>query len=206
MSKFIAISGPAVTGKTSLVDELRNSLKEYKNIVYGPDIKETVWRELVDSGYFKEFSEIDTDREYMCIYLIRLIKFYEEELIGKYAYEDKLVILDGSWVDLLTYATLQMYYNSFIIEVQTKIFSDILALSNTIDQIYLTVADEEKYPVNYKGMRCNIVNFKKNRPLELKYYEMARQYKRVTQLPTLEIKDSRDYIITDLKKLGYLPS
>jgi len=202
VAKFISISGPSTTGKTSLIDSL-STYSNLKNVVFSPDIHDVVWKELVDLGYFTEFKEISTDSEYLCTYIIRLIEYYNK-YIDSFKDKDVLVILDGCWLDISIYSILNMWYNRIIKSVQDSILESISKYDERISKIYITKADDVNYPISKYRLRGKITTFRENRPLELKYYELARHFKNAVSLPSSDISDSSLFILRDLKELGHL--
>lgn len=202
MATFIAISGPSSTGKTSLIDTL-STYSEFSDTVFCPDIYTAVWSQLVEQGHFEDYSEINTDSSYLCVYLMRLIEYYNN-LLDAYEDTDKLVILDCCWVDLAIYAILNLWYNRVIKEVQEEIISKLMVFEERISRIYFTRFDrskqiEKKYHTPYR-----IANVKLSRPLEIQYYRLFENLKNAAILPSSNAAESCLSIIRDLKELGYL--
>lgn len=202
MANFIAISGPSTTGKTSLVNAL-SAHKELSDIVFSPDIQDVVWQELVDAGHFSEFTEICKDSDYLSIYILRMIDYYNN-YIDSIKNSDFTVILDECWLDLAIYSILNMWYTRGIKSLQEEILHKISLYDEMISRIYITKADDEKYPVDKNRLRGRMYTFRMNRPLEIRYYELAKHFKNAVPLPSSDISDSSLFIIDDLSKLGYL--
>lgn len=202
MAKFISISGPSTTGKTSLIDSL-STHKEMYDVILSPDMHDVVWNEMVQIGHFSEFSEILSDSDYLCTYMIRLIDHYNEYM-DRYEDEDAIVLLDGCWLDFTIYAVLNMWYTRIIKSVQEEILEKIAKYDDRISRIYLTTADDEKYPVDKFRLRGKITTFRANRPLEIQYYKIARHLKNAMMLPSTDISESSLFIIEDMKNLGYI--
>lgn len=202
MARFIAVSGPAASGKTTLVQSLRR-FSEFKDAIITEDMHETVWNSLVDRGIFYDFTEIDTDSDYLCCYIMKVIDHYKE-LLAKYENVDNLVVLDGCWVDLSIYATINMWYVRVIKEVQETILETICHYDDRISRIYVTRADDVTYPFKSHDIRSSITNLKKNRNLELNYYSVAANLKNAVLLPSNDISTSSSSILHDLKILGYV--
>lgn len=202
MATFISVSGPSVTGKTSLIDSLC-SYKEMYNCVFSPDFKDVVWSELTSKGIFSEFTDITTDSSYMCTYLHKLIDTYNEYIESHDPYDD-LIILDGSWIDYFIYAHLNMWYNRVISSAQEEVFSKILKHSNKISRYYFTEARDDLYPLEKFRVRGKITTFKLNRPLEIALYKAHSNLSGAASLYHSNIVGSSLEIIEDLKKLGYL--
>lgn len=153
MATFISISGPSSTGKTTLVDSL-STYRELSNAIFSPDLYSAVWTDLVDQGFFSEWKEINTDSEYLCLYVIRLIDYYEN-YIKSYENTDKLVILDGCWLDLAIYAIINIWYTRVIKEVQEEILHKLNKFDEHLSRIYFTSFDEskqvkQKYRMQYR--------------------------------------------------------
>lgn len=202
MAKFVAISGPSATGKTALIDSL-STYPELFGSIFSPDMYEAIWSDLVEKGYFGEFSEINKDSEYLCIYLLKIIDYYEK-FIEKYKNINRVVFIDGCWLDFLIYANLQMWYTHMVKDVQLDILNRISALSNTIDMIYFTKFDENKQDKRPYHTHFKLSNIKFNRPLEMSYYSIAENLKNAKVLPSSDVSESSIFIIEDLKNLGYL--
>lgn len=202
MATFISISGPSTTGKTSLIESL-STYKELQHIVFSPDMHEVVWSDLVDKGFFQEFTEISKDSDYLCTYIIRLIDHYNNYL-EQFKDTDDIVILDGCWLDLSIYAHLNMWYTRIIKSVQEEILRKATVYDKNIVRIYITKADDKKYPVDKNRLRGKISTFRENRALEIRHYEIAKHFKTALEIPTSDITDASLFIIEDLKNLGYV--
>lgn len=202
MAKFIAISGPSSTGKTTLVNSL-STYKELSKAVFSPDMYETVWSSLVEQGFFSEWKEINTDDEYLCLYVLRLIDYYEN-FIRSYENTDKLVILDGCWVDIAIYSVLNLWYTRVIKEVQEEILHRINTFDKHLSRIYFTNFDGSKQMKQKHRMQYRMANMKTNRPLEIQYYDLYKNFKNAVNLPSTDVSDASLFIINDLSKLGYL--
>lgn len=202
MATFISISGPSSTGKTTLVDSL-STHRELSNAVFSPDLYSAVWTDLVDQGFFSEWKEINTDSEYLCLYVIRLIDYYEN-YIKSYENTDKLVILDGCWLDLAIYAIINLWYTRVIKEVQEEILHKLNKFDEHLSRIYFTSFDESKQIKQKYRMQYRMANMKLNRPLEIQFYELYKNFKNAVNLPSSDISESSLFIINDLSKLGYL--
>lgn len=202
MATFISISGPSSTGKTTLVDSL-STHRELSNAVFSPDLYSAVWTDLVDQGFFSEWKEINTDSEYLCLYIIRLIDYYEN-YIKSYENTDKLVILDGCWLDLAIYAIINLWYTRVIKEVQEEILHKLNKFDDHLSRIYFTSFDESKQIKQKYRMQYRMANMKLNRPLEIQFYELYKNFKNAVNLPSSDISESSLFIINDLSKLGYL--
>lgn len=202
MATFISISGPSSTGKTTLVDSL-STHRELSNAVFSPDLYSAVWTNLVDQGFFSEWKEINTDSEYLCLYIIRLIDYYEN-YIKSYENTDKLVILDGCWLDLAIYAIINLWYTRVIKEVQEEILHKLNKFDEHLSRIYFTSFDESKQIKQKYRMQYRMANMKLNRPLEIQFYELYKNFKNAVNLPSSDISESSLFIINDLSKLGYL--
>lgn len=202
MATFISISGPSSTGKTTLVNSL-STYRELSNAVFSPDLYSAVWTDLVDQGFFSEWKEINTDSEYLCLYVIRLIDYYEN-YIKSYENTDKLVILDGCWLDLAIYAIINIWYTRVIKEVQEEILHKLNKFDEHLSRIYFTSFDESKQIKQKYRMQYRMANMKLNRPLEIQFYELYKNFKNAVNLPSSDISESSLFIIDDLSKLGYL--
>lgn len=202
MAKFVAISGPAQSGKTSLVEYL-SMYPELGGAVFSPDLFNTVWSDLVDKGIFYSYDEIVRDSDFICAYLIKVIEYYESYL-ESYNDTDMLVILDCCWIDMLVYSVVSMWCSRAILDLQAEMISRILKLCESVDRIYITKYDankqnKQKYHSDYK-----IYSVKGNRTLELQYYSMLKMLGNAVSLNTSDLSDSALFIIDDLKKSGYL--
>lgn len=202
MARFISISGPSTTGKTSLINNL-STHQEISHAIFSPDMHDVVWGDLVERRLFYEFSDISTDPEYLCTYLIRLADYYNQYM-DAYEDTDSLVILDGCWLDLAIYSTLNMWYNRNIRPVQEEILSKISKYDSRVSKIYLTRADDDKYPVDRLRLRGKMSTFRANRGLEIGYYKIADHLDNSITLPSTDMDENSLFILNDLKNLGYL--
>lgn len=201
MAKFIAISGPASTGKTQLVTTL-HSRDELSDAVFVNDIYTTVWDYLVANKYFNSYTEVNRDSDYLAIYILRLIDSYKNT-IEQYRNTDKLVILDGSWVDISVYAMVNMWYTRVIKQVQEDIMKKLHEYDKSLSAVYFTSYDETKNTIRKDRIPCRVSNITQSRPLEIQYYNLAHNYKNSIELPTTDTDEAADFIIGDLRNLGY---
>lgn len=205
MANFISISGPCTTGKTTLI----NSLSTYKemnmknHVIFAPDAHDVVWRNLVDSGLFTEYTEICSDTEYLCTYLIKVIDYYNN-YIESMKDVDALIVLDQCWIDFSIYSILNMWYTRLVKSVQEEILYKSSKYDDAISRIYITKACDKNYPVDKMRLRGKFNTFRMNRPLELRYYDIAKHLKNAVALPSSDVSESSLFIINDLKNLGYI--
>lgn len=202
MAKFVAISGASASGKTSLVDEL-SQYPELSKAVFLPDVFETVWNDLVDGGHFSEYDEINKDPEFLCVYIQRVIDQYKSS-IEEYKYQDKLVIMDSSWVDISIYSIVNMWYVHILKELQESLLKQLASYPIEIDKIYITVNDDTKLKKEKYRSPFRRYNIKYNRPLEIQYYELYSNLKHAETLPSSDTTECAMFIIEDLKESGYL--
>lgn len=204
MAKIVAISGPSSSGKSELFEALESKLLK-SGVIFMPDIFKTTWQELVDNGLLYEEEDINKDTEILCCFVQRVIDKYKGYIdSNKILNDDSLVIIDGCWLDLSIYSTINFWYNHTIKEVQEKLLSQIAEYDSNIDKIYITSYDEvlnttEKYHSRYKRY-----NQKYNRPLEIQYYKMANNFKNAFSLPAYYAEELADLVIEDLRNSGYL--
>lgn len=208
MVNFIAISGPAQSGKTSLIDNL-STCKEISKEGFSPDLFNTVWSNLVEQGVFRSYDEIVRDSDFICVYLMKVIEHYENyismyEKIYQGPDKNKIVFLDCCWIDLLVYSVINMWYSRAIADLQAEMIDRIMKLCNTVDRIYLTKYDENKHVTQKYRSDYKIYSVKSNRGLEFSYYNLFQNFKNVVKLDTSDISEASLFIIDDLKKLGYL--
>lgn len=198
---FIALSGPSHTGKTTLMSFLSERLRDHSSIVFERDVHDVVWNSLCATGIFKDFYEITDDRDYLYIYISRMIEHYKS-LFSKYENHGGIVFLDGSHLDLLIYSMLNLWYHYPTKELQEVEMSKLLSLRDNVSLIYMTVADDESYPASSKSARVRNTTFKRNRALELTYYDIFREASRVVSIPTTSLGESEIFIVEDMKKRG----
>lgn len=202
MAKFIAISGASTTGKTSLIDSL-STYREMNKIVFSPDMHDVVWKDLLEKGIFSEFTEIQSDSDYLCTYILRVIDYYHKYL-DSFEDSDAIVLLDGCWLDLSIYSILQSWYTKVTKSVLESILKTITKYDERISRIYMTKADDLKYPIDRYRLRGTMTTFRENRPLELQYYDIAKHVRDVVEIPSSDISEASLFIIDDFKKLGYI--
>lgn len=202
MAKFVSISGASTTGKTALMNSL-STYRELGKVVFSPDMHDVVWSSLVKARLFTDFTEISTDSEYLCTYIIRLIDHYNNYL-DSLRDSDALVILEGCWVDLSIYAMLNMWYSRIVKSVQEEILYKASKYSDEVSRIYITKADDANYPVAKFRVRGKMSTFRDNRPLEIRYYDLATHLKDAVAIPSSDVTEASMFVIDDLMKLGYL--
>lgn len=202
MATFISISGPSVTGKTSLIDSLC-SYRDMNKFSFSPDFKDVVWHELTDSGIFSDFTDITSDPSYMCTYLHRLVDTYNK-YIESHMKDEGVFILDECWLDYFIYALLSMWYSRVISGAQEEVFTKIMKYQDKISRYYMTTAKDSQYPPDKFRIRGRITTFKLNRPLEIALYKTHASMHNTLVLPNSEISGDSMFIIDDLRNLGYL--
>lgn len=205
MPTFISISGPSHTGKTTLMSFLSERLRGYDNILFEHDMHEVVWNSLCSRGIFKEFHEITEDRDYLYLYISNLIDHYRFLSHEKYKGEDNLlVILDGCHLDLLIYSMLNLWYHYPTKELQEVEMHKLLDMRDAVSLIFMTRADDSAYPISQRSTRERVTTFKRNRALELTYYDIFRESNRVVDIPTYSLGEAEEFIVSELEKKGLL--
>jgi len=198
---LVAVSGPSLSGKSTLFNFLKSTLSEYPNIIYLDDIHDAVWDTLA-GNVFSAFTEITKDRDYMYIYIERLVKEYINRVSQDYG-EENLVIMDGSYIDVLVYSFLNMWYHYPIVEIQERVVNDLLEVKDAASIIYMTRANEDDSSTS-NSLRVKMSNYKRKRPVELKLYDIFRDSKKVVTLPSSSVLGCDFFIKEDLKSRGLL--
>jgi len=181
MSKFIGISGPTCTYKSTIHALLKKVLPTDPKIVYLDDIHDTVWNNLVKSGVFFNYQELTSDRDYLLMYISKLIDYYASQ-IEKYKYTDNIVIMDGCIVDILVYSMLNTWYHYPVKEYTEKLMEKLLKYMDYIDNVFITIPDKNNEEKLQYSRRAQQTAFKKNRPLECSYYNIAGGLRICTKL------------------------
>lgn len=201
MARFIAISGPSSTGKTTIAQRLSQSESLRGKVICSPDIFEDVWINFVKQAGFSESKEIISDSIYLGTYCVKLLEHYES-LLDRYSLTDKLIILDGSWIDFLVYGMVNMWYSNMMSEIQEHYFSRLSNYVNKMSRIYITEYNPYIKSVPFhRTMRSS--NLKANRNLELSYYKLFSHMNNTLQIDTSDVDTAVSLIIDDLRKLGY---
>lgn len=205
---FIALSGPSYSGKSTIMENIRK-LDHASALHKLPDMKDVVWQNLVDTGIFKNFNEITKDSDYLLIYIGRMVNWYVS-MYEKYnrLEGNHIVIYDGCHIDLLIYSMLNLWYHYPVKEIQEAEVRRILDTKEFVSLIYMCKADDGEYPVNYHNLRDSRTAFRKNRKLELDYYEMFSESSRVVKLPYTCFPDHgercAEFIIDDMRRRGLI--
>ena len=202
MAIFIAITGPAATGKTSLINSL-STHQELSKCLFSPDFHEVVWAEIVDKKTFTDYTDLTSDSTYLCAYIHKVVDYYNEYIENLEDY-DGIVFLDGSWVDFTVYSLIWMWYNRVISSAQEEVFTKILKHVDKISRYYMTRADDYKYPIDKYRVRGRHYTFKKNRPMEIALYKIFSKREGLVNLPAAEISGDSIAILEDMRKVGYL--
>lgn len=202
MATFIAISGPAATGKTTLVNSLSTHL-ELAKAEFSPDFHEAVLSYLLEGEWFNDVREIVTDVDYLCTYLFHLMDYYKKYLDDRRDHEG-IVFLDSCWIDFSIYSILNMWYTRLVKEVQEEILHRLASMNQDISRVYITKIDDVNYPVAKYRSKGKNSSFRLNRPLEAQYYNLASNFKNAVMLPSSDISESSIFILDDLKNLGYI--
>lgn len=195
------ISGPLASGKSTLVSLLEPQLPI--NTIFIHDIHDKVYNNMVDSGNFSEFKEISADRDYLLIYYGRVINYYTD-MINSYKDYPGLVIIDGTYIDLLIYGMLNLWYHYPTKDLLEGMVHQLLEHRDSIDIIYMTQPDDANYPLTELGRRRYNTSFKRCRRTETYYYDIFRENKRVVSLPETSVLNCDRFVIEDLKSRGLL--
>lgn len=199
---IVSISGPSLTGKSRLISLLKSILPTDK-CVYGEDLFKEVFNEYVVRHEFGTYEDILKDRDFLFMACNKLIEAYEERL-EEYKNTDKLVILDGCYIDYWIFMELNLKYNYPLIEYHTKLVQSMLESRKLITHVFMTTPNDELYKPNPgDGKSVSKQMFKRLRPMEVLYYDLFRDYPNITSLdPTVA---SCDYLIKQkLIELGLL--
>lgn len=195
---IISISGPSKSGKSTIISLLKDSLP--RNTIYIPDIYNNVWVDMVNNGFFSKFEEVTKDRDYLFLYIARVCESYDS-ILDKYLLSDDLVILENCYLDYLIYAQLNSWYHYPLVEYQESKVSNLLNRNYLINRIYMTTADDS----NYSDLKVNFdykvtkTSFKRNRKLELAFYNIYRNNRKVVSLPPNSMECDK-VIIDDLNE------
>lgn len=197
MAHLIGIAGPSCTGKTRLVDKLREELMNSdinKNNYYiVGDIKDKVWKDLVDTTSVSQWEEIYYDKELLLMFSYRIVEAYESIITEMKGSTFDFCIIDGTYIDLLIYLQLQFWFHYPSNDLLAGILSRTLMLKDKIDKIYMTVADDSAFDYEAKDLRQKMSDFRRNRSIELLYYDIYRD------LPVVEtISSPVDLNVSDI--------
>lgn len=193
---IVGISGPSSTGKSTLVNLMTSQLPIETIVIR--DLHDKVFEEVAIQGSFHNFKEIYKDRDFLLIYYTRLVNYYLEVLNTWDTY-DGLVVVDGTHVDLLIYGMLSLWYHKPIRGLLEGVVNSLLQVKNKMSLMYMTLPNDEGYPVDSSNERRYSTGFRRNRELELHYYEIFRDLPHVISLPSSSVLDCDTFIIDDLK-------
>lgn len=196
---IISISGPTKSGKSTVINLLKDSLP--KSTIYVEDLYYTVWKEMVDKGAFTEFIEVCRDKECMYMYIYKVCSKYLETINAYKDYEG-LVVLEGCYLDYLIYAQLNTWYHYPLVNHQESFIIDLLKGKDFIEKVYMTTADDSSYPLGDSKLdyKLSKAAFNRNRELELKFYDIYRDHSKVVNLPSQTMTCDK-VIFDDLKVL-----
>jgi len=200
MSILIGIAGPSCTGKTKLMESLKdNCSKVFPNskLYFSEDIKDYTWNKLVEETSLSQWEEVYADKDYLLMYCFRMISEYEKLLESLRESDYDYCFIDTTYLDLLIYCQLHFWYHYPSYDLLTEMVNRILDLKDKIDIIYMTVADDVVYKPETKDLRQRMSDFKNNRSIELKYYSIYRDLPNVVSVST-NVKDSTEMIIPDI--------
>lgn len=204
MAKFVSISGPSHSGKSTLVNILRSSLSDNPNVIVSESMQDRVWESIISLSPFKEYKEITSDRDYLMMYVFKLVGYYKD-LIHQYEGFDGTVILDECYHDLLIYSMLNFWYHYPAVEHQQALIRDLIGTKDKISMMYLVKADDVAYPPDKRTLRSKMASFKRCRPLELDYYyTVFKDLPNTVMLPSANVLDCEFFILEDMKSKGLL--
>lgn len=197
---IVSISGPSLTGKSTLIKLLQLRLDKQAEFI--PDVRDTVYEELIATGIFREFAEIAKDRDYLLIYIMKMVERYKQNLEN--AEKDRLYIVDGSHLDLMIYSMLHLWYHYPTKGLQEECLHGLLEVRGLVDHIYMTKENDTNFPLKYAGSRAYSTSFTKCRKTEVYYYDIFSDSNKVTVLPSNLVMECDHFIVEDLKNRGLL--
>lgn len=203
MAVIVGIAGPSCTGKTTLLNLVNlNRDKFNRPIQISPDLKDVTWKDILDTTKnFTEYDEIYADKEYLLIFCGRLLTKYKEllEFYRSSLDDNCIAIVDFSHLDLLIYMNLHFWYHYPSQELLAEIVDQVMEMRGKLDRIYVTQADDVLYdPIkSKKSLRQRASDFKRNRRLELQYYELFSDLPVVSRLAS-SADTSLNMLIEDL--------
>jgi adenylate kinase family enzyme len=173
-AKVIGISGPSCTGKSTLARLLGHHYQDDSRVYVEPDVKDQVWEDLTSVSSFSRFNEVYEDKDYLLLYCGRLLGQFKSILDRADTLPDgHVLIVDFSPEDLVIYMNLHFWYHYPSQEVLTSLVKETLELRERVHFSLLMEADDEKFdPEKNKSLRQRLVDFRRNRFLELSFYKM----------------------------------
>lgn len=201
---IISISGPTKSGKSTIINLLKDTLP--KSTVYVEDFYYTVWQDMIEQGDFTEFTEVTKDRGFMFMYVSKLCTKYLD-MINKYENYDGLVVVECCYLDYLIYSQLNTWYHYPISGYLEDVINKYLSTVNSIHRIYMTTANDPGYPLSNSTFeyKTSKAVFNRNRSLELRFYEIYRDNKKVLSLPSDTLSCDK-IVLDDLVNLGIIGS
>jgi len=176
--------------------------RDNKDILIIQDLQDKVWRDLVDKCEFSEFTEVYSDRSYLFMYISRWVEEYIS-IYERYKDDDsiKVVIYDGSYLDILIYSLLHMWFHYPAKDIQGKMISRLLSMEGTLDKIYMVRPNDELYPVERGALtlRQRMADFNRTRIMETSLYDTYRKREDVEDLSDDQVV-SESMIIDILRK------
>lgn len=199
---IISISGPCMTGKTTIINLLKDRLP--KDTVYQEDLFKIVWEEFHSKG-FEYFSEVAKDRDFTIMYISKLVESYVK-MIKELDDSDKLIVLENCHLDYLIYAQLNSWYHYPLGAFLEDTISKLMSTARFTNRVYITTADDEGFPLTKSTIiECKTIKayFKRNRKLEKQFYDIYRNFTNVVTLPSNPL-ECDTVILDDLKLLGII--
>lgn len=204
MATIIGIAGPSCTGKTTLLNLVDLNRDMFKYPVHiSPDLKDMTWEDiLATSKNFTEYEEIYADKEYLLVFCSRLLSKYKE-LLSQYRSslpEDSIAFIDFTHMDLMIYMNLHFWYHYPSHELLTDLVDQTMSLKGCLDHIYVTQPDDILFdPTKVKkSLRQRAADFKRNRRLEVQYYDIFSDLPNISRL-TSSADTSLIMLVEDLK-------
>lgn len=194
---FISVSGPCMTGKSTIISLLKDQLPE--DTVYISDVFRDAWNEFQCSG-FEYFSEVAKDRDFTIMYISKIVKKYLD--IVNNLDPNKLYVAENCFIDYLIYAQISSWYHYPLAGFLEDTITKLLESSDKVDKVYITTPDDINYPMTKATiLDCKTIKayFKRNRGLENKFYDVYRKFNNCVTLPPVAMECDA-IILDDLKK------
>lgn len=190
-----------MSGKSTVISLLKDTLP--KDTIFIPDRFWAVYESLRGNGIFDEFTEITKDRDYLFMYISKVVEDYNS-ILEEYEDYNGVVVLENCYIDYVIYMTLNLWYHYPLVQFQEYLTLKLLESRDKIERIYMTTPDDHSYPPPKKlDIKNSKTAFTRNRGLELALYDTYREVGKVVTLDPCVFAEDRT-ILEDLKAQGII--
>lgn len=200
MPRFVAISGPSLSGKSTTMKMLKHIVDSENlagRVKVVEDFQDKVFKNLKDRKIFYSYEEIMESDEYIYMYAVQWAKCLTETL-NEYENSEyyDIVFIESCTIDILIYAIINLWFHYPLTDLLTELVNNLLALRDRVDKIYMMTPHDDEFEDTEKNYRCKKSHFNRTRSMEIGLYKQFSDSVKVEVLG-LTIEGSPAYDIAE---------